>query len=91
MAEERVQPYKEKHFLERYQSLLETYWFPLMTNATHRAIVEQIGNHRSKGISLKSVVKRVLKKSKNNFEELFEMKNSDNKDEENEDSDDEME
>jgi hypothetical protein len=42
MAEERTHPYKEKNFFERYQSLLEWYWFPLMTNANHRGKVEEI-------------------------------------------------
>ena len=35
MAEEYSHPYKEKNFFERYQSLLEMYWFPLMANTTH--------------------------------------------------------
>lgn len=80
MAEERLQPYKEKNFFKRYQSLLEIYWFPLMTNAIHRAIVEQINDFRSKGVSLTSAVKRVLKKNKSAFEDLFELQESEDED-----------
>jgi hypothetical protein len=82
MAEERSHPYKEKNFFERYQSLLETYWFPLMTNTTHRGIVEEIKELRIKGVSLTSAVKRVLKKNKSAFESLFETEESDSESEE---------
>lgn len=48
----------------------------MRTNLTHRSIVEQIDRLRSNDISLTTVVKRVLKKSKMKFEELFETENS---------------
>lgn len=82
MAEERSHPYKEKNFFERYQSLLEMYWFPLMTNTTHLGIVEEIKDLRRKGVSLTSAVKRVLKKNKSAFEDLFETEESDSESEE---------
>lgn len=80
MAGNRTRPYKEKNFFERYQTLLESYWFPLRANSTHGAIVEQIENLRGKGVSLKSAVKRTLKKNRTAFEDLFELKDSDEED-----------
>ncbi|KAL4229753.1 hypothetical protein ACF0H5_010142 [Mactra antiquata] len=71
MADERIQPYKEKLFFGKYQSLLELYWFPLRTNTTHRSIIEKIDDLRNKGASLSTAVKRVLKKYKNEFADLF--------------------
>jgi hypothetical protein len=81
-AEERTRPYKEKNFFDIYRALLEVYWFPLLTNATHRAIVKQINDFRSKGLSLTSAVKRVLKKNRSVFEDLFETEESDYESEE---------
>ncbi|WAR05156.1 YMD3-like protein [Mya arenaria] len=77
LANERVKPYREKNFLQRYQSLLEIYWFPLSTNVTHRRIVQEINDLGRKGVSLTSAVKRVLKKNKNAFGDLFESEDSD--------------
>ncbi|KAL4231838.1 hypothetical protein ACF0H5_009414 [Mactra antiquata] len=71
MADERIQPYREKLFFGKYQSLLELYLFPLRTNTTHRSIVEKIDDLRNKGASLSTAVKRVLKKYKNDFADLF--------------------
>ena len=59
-----------------------------MTNAIHRDIVGQINDHRSKGASLTSAVKRVLKRNKNAFEDLFEVEESDDESEDDTDSDD---
>jgi hypothetical protein len=53
-----------------------------MTNTTHRGIVEKIKDLRRKGVSLTSAVKRVLKKNKNAFENLFEIEESDSESEE---------
>lgn len=89
MAEERTEPYKEKLFFDRYKSLLEVYWIPLMTNVTHRAIVEQIDSFRNKGISLSAAVKRALKKNKDAFEDLFEIEDSDDESEEDSESEEE--
>ncbi|WAQ94777.1 hypothetical protein MAR_007248 [Mya arenaria] len=49
MASERTQPYKERLFFANYQRLLERYWLSLVTNASHRIIVEQIDKLRQKG------------------------------------------
>ncbi|WAQ94829.1 YMD3-like protein [Mya arenaria] len=74
MASERTQPYKERLFFANYQRLLERYWLPLVTNASHRIIVEQIDNLRQKGVSLpSSAVKRVLRKYQHEFQDLFEL------------------
>ncbi|WAR06295.1 LOW QUALITY PROTEIN: hypothetical protein MAR_021664 [Mya arenaria] len=81
MAGKHMQPHKEKNFFDRYQTLLETYWFPLMTNSTLREIVQQVNEFRSKGISLTSAVKRVLKKKKIAFEDLFDLEDSEESEE----------
>ncbi|WAR02810.1 YMD3-like protein, partial [Mya arenaria] len=73
MASERTQPYKERLFFANYQGLLERYWLPLVTNASHRIIVEQIDKLRQKGVSLPSTVKRVLRKYQHEFQDLFEL------------------
>ena len=72
MATERTRPYKERLFFEKYQRLLEMYWLPLLTNTSHRTIVEQIDKLRQSGVSLPSAVKRVLRKYKHEFQDLFE-------------------
>ncbi|WAQ98917.1 hypothetical protein MAR_023290 [Mya arenaria] len=72
---------KKKNFFDRYPTLLETYWFPLMTNSTLREIVQQVNEFRSKGISLTSAVKRVLKKKKIAFEDLFDLEDSEESEE----------
>ncbi|WAR11150.1 YMD3-like protein [Mya arenaria] len=48
------------------------YWLPLLTNASHKIKVEQIEKLRQSGVSLPSVVKRVLRKYKHEFQDLFE-------------------
>ncbi|WAQ96109.1 hypothetical protein MAR_028799 [Mya arenaria] len=73
MATERTQPYKEKIFFANYQRLLEMYWLPLVTNASHRVIAEQIDKLRQKGVSLPSAIKRVIKKHQHQFQDLFEL------------------
>ncbi|WAR24132.1 YMD3-like protein [Mya arenaria] len=73
MATERTQPHKEKLFFGNYQRLLEMYWLPLLTNSSHRIIVEQIDKLRQKGISLPSAIKRVIKKHQHQFQDLFEL------------------
>ncbi|WAR04400.1 hypothetical protein MAR_019769 [Mya arenaria] len=81
MAEKRMQPYKEKNFFDIYQTLLETYWLPLMTNATHLEIVQLINEFCSKEVSLPSAVKRVLKKKKIAFEDLVDLDDSEESEE----------
>ena len=80
MTEDRAQLYKEKNFFEKYQSLLEQYWFPLQSNATHRSIIDQISNSHRKGMDLTTAVKRTLKKNRNLFEDLFDIEDSDEED-----------
>ena len=57
-----------------------------MTNATHRSIVEQVNDFHSKGVSLTTAVRRVLKNNKSAFEDLFELEESDDESEEDTDS-----
>ena len=63
-----------------------------MTNPVHLAIIEQIDRLRSKEVSFITAIKRVLKKNKTNFEELFETEDSEEEEEsDSKESDDEME
>ena len=71
MTEEGIRPYQEKSFLNRYSTLLETYWFPLRNSAVHQTILRQIQALVDKGVTLTSAVKRVLRKHKPQFEDLF--------------------
>ena len=71
MVRERVKPAEEKNFFERYTTLLEVYCDSLKDSSVHRNIVQQINMLREKGVSLSSAVKKVLKRNKRNFEDLF--------------------
>ena len=96
IAEERLQPFKQKVFFENYRSLLK-HWFPLMTNDLYHSIMQQINKLRQEGIRLTNTVKLVLKNSHQNFAERYESEELDDEyDEEiyesdNEDSGDELE
>lgn len=71
MAEERIKPYDKKSFFSRYGTLLEKYWLPLRHNAVHQTVLRQIQSLTDKGVALPSAVKRVLRKVKPKFEDLF--------------------
>ena len=84
MARERVKQAEEKDFFQRYTTLLEVYWYPLKDSSVHKSIVQQINMLREKGLSLSSAVKKVLKKNKSNFEDLFDTEISEDESEEEE-------
>ena len=42
MAEDQMKPFEERKFFQKYGSLLEHYWLPLLNNDTHTKIVESI-------------------------------------------------
>ena len=77
MASEDMQPYDERHFMKRYEFLLEQYILPLENSTIHTTILEQITLLRQRGVNNTSAIKRVLKKNANRFEDLFEMEFSD--------------
>ena len=51
MARERVKSAEEKNFFERYTTLLEVYWYPLIDSSVHINIVQQVNMLREKGVS----------------------------------------
>ena len=87
MAEERVRPFKERSFFHRYSVLLEDYWVPLQHNALHQTVLRQIQAFTEKGVALPLAVKRVLRKHKAPFEDLFDANISDSEEDSEEDSD----
>ena len=88
LAEERVKPYEEKCFINRYSTLLETYWWPLKNNPFHVRVLKQIEALTDKGLPVTSSVKRVLRKMKPKFEDLFETDMSEDEQDSGEESDD---
>ncbi|WAR29497.1 YMD3-like protein [Mya arenaria] len=87
-TEERMQPYNEKAFFDKYTTLIDTFMLPLRNNGLHKKIMARIDALISKGMNSTVAVKRVLRKHKNSFQDLFDM---DMSDEEGEDSDSEEE
>ena len=80
MAEERIQPYNEKEFFGKYQTLIDIYILPLRNNILHKDIMVQINKLISKGYKTTSAVAKVIRKHKNSFQDLFDMEFSDDED-----------
>ena len=92
LAEERMESHDRRNFEELYSDLLESYLFPLRTNTLHQKIVAEIDTLRMKGISLLTAIRRVLRKYRPKFNDVFDEfsgdeSNSDDEDSETEDSD----
>ena len=86
MAAERVKPYEIKSFLNRYSTLLETYWLPLQNSPLHVRVLRQIQALTQKGVPVSSAITRVLRKHKPTFEDLFDTVVSEDEQESDEDS-----
>ena len=71
LAEERIEVYDQRNFMELYYELLESYVFPLSTSYIHQKIMSEVDKMRVKGISLPHALKRVLRKYKPRFQSLF--------------------
>jgi hypothetical protein len=87
MAEERIQPYNEKDFFSKYTTLIDNYILPLKNSRLHSQIMVQIDKLVSKGLNPTSAVKKVIRKHKNSFQDLFDMEFSDDEEEEETDDD----
>lgn len=77
MVHERIQPYNEKEFIDKYQTLIDNYILPLRNNRLHTQIMNQIDKLISKGYNTTSAVTKVLRKHMNSFQDLFDMKFTD--------------
>ena len=92
MAEERIQPYDERNFFQKYAHLIDAYILPLQNSELHSQILADIQNRVATGVSVESVIRRVLKKNSGQFRALFDTEISDDEssetDEESEDDDD---
>ena len=89
MAEEKIKPFEERKFLQKYGMLLENYWLPLLNNDTHKKILESVRLLTDKGVSPSSAIRRVLNKNKASFEDLFDTTISDDEDTDDEESEEE--
>ena len=87
MTEERIQPYNEKTFFNNYTMLIDNFILPLRNNELHNNIMAQINKLISKGFKKTSVVRKVLKKHKTEFEDLFKTELSDDEGSDEEESD----
>jgi hypothetical protein len=88
MAEERIQPYNEKEFIGKYQTLIDNYILPLRKNRLHTQIMAQIDKLISKVQTSTSVVIKVIRKHKNSFQDIFDMEFSDDESSEEEEESD---
>lgn len=75
MTKERMEHYYERSFIQLYEQLLDNYILPLRSSETHRKdIVKLMGN------GWKQTVKKVLRKYKHEFQDLFEVESTDEED-----------
>lgn len=88
MTEDRIQPYNERTFFTKYEYLLDSFILPLQNSTLHQKILKDIHSLTEKNVSTQSAIKRVLRKYKPDFKELFETELSD---EENDDESEEDE
>lgn len=88
LAEDRIQPYNERAFFNKYDSLLDSFIIPLQNSELHHKILQDIQSQMQKDVSTTSAIKSVLRKYKPDFKELFEIEFSD---EESDDESDEEE
>ncbi|XP_045168554.2 uncharacterized protein LOC123531554 [Mercenaria mercenaria] len=77
MTEDRIQPYNERTFFTKYKYLLDSYILPLQNSTLHQKILQDIHSLTQKHVSTESAIKRVLRKYKPDFKELFETELSD--------------
>ena len=71
IAEDRIKPYEERTFFEKYELCLDDYLFPLQTSALHKKIVSNVERLISKGLTQTSAIKRSLKKYRGEFQVRF--------------------
>ncbi|KAL4238565.1 hypothetical protein ACF0H5_003272 [Mactra antiquata] len=81
MAEERIQSYNEKEFIGKYHTLIYNYILPLRNSRLHTQIMAQIDKLISKAYNRRSAVTKVLRKTKNSFQDLFDMEFTDDEEE----------
>ncbi|KAL4236160.1 hypothetical protein ACF0H5_004546 [Mactra antiquata] len=65
--EQRIQPYNEKDFIGKYQTLIENYILPLRNNRLHIKIMAQIDKMISKGHSSTSAATKVTRNISTRF------------------------
>lgn len=70
MADERMATYNRRKFGDLYSSFLTCYFFPLKNNGLHRQIVSDIDKLHTKGVSVTTAVKGVLRKYRHQLQDL---------------------
>ncbi len=72
LAEERTRPYDERKFYIKYETLLDNYCLPLETSSLHNKIIAEVKGLIAKGVGQTSAIRRIVKKYKQEFQDLFE-------------------
>ena len=73
MAEERMEYHDMRTFIQLYEQVLDNYMLPIRTIVLHQQIVDAIDSLLAKDVNQTSSVIRVLKKYKDNFQDVIDM------------------